>query len=483
MQRVSRISRCALLVALTVLASGSIASGQGFVTLNSKAVGYVPLPGASTTKGLWAYEAGGKRYCLQTLGTGGLGIIDTTDTSNPVLVRTVPGNFRKVQVWQNYAYCTTDSGPTQIIDLTNPQQAQIVKTMSTGAHTLRIDQSNGRMYFNRSSALYIYDLTADPENPNQLGIWIGGAHDCRPVGDIVYANGFTSNPTSILDVSDPANVTVLGTVPNGNHSSDLYVAPTGNKVLITCDEQSSGHVKLFDVDNPADVTALGSYMTEPGTSVHNIEIRGAYAYIAYYQDQLRILDLRDPSNPVEVGIWDNNRLNTGSTYSDAWESIPDHDAVYMNQMYDTSYGNKGTFIIDFFPGFGLGSDGTGGQKPEAWWSFGPPSPGNDRFALRLTNALPNTPAYLIIGYSNTQWGALPLPATMDLIGAPNATLYSSADILIQTTTDAQGNASVLLPIPAGLPYNTFYTQWAVKDPGAPNPGGWAFTKGGELVIY
>jgi hypothetical protein len=483
MSRVSHISRSVLLVAVTLIAVGATAIGQQAVTKNSKARGYVPTPTASTTKGLWAYEAGGKRYCLQTLGTGGLGIIDTTDTSNPVLVRTVPGNFRKVQVWQNYAYATTDSGPTQIIDLTNPSQAQIVNTMSTGAHTLRIDQSNGRMYFNRSSAMYIYDLTADPENPDQLGIWIGGAHDCRPVGNIVYANGFQTIPTRILEVSDPNNVVQLGTVPNGNHSSDLYVTPTGQKVLVTCDEQSSGHVNLFDVSNPADVNALGSYMTEPGTSVHNVEVKGAYAYIGYYQDQMRVIDLRDPTNPVEVGIWDNNRLNTGSTYSDAWEAIPYHDAVYMNQMNDTLAANKGTFVIDFFPGFGAASDGTGGKKPEAWWSFGPPSPGNNRFALRLTDALPNTPAYLIIGYSNTQWGALPLPATMGLIGAPNATLYSSADILIQTATDAQGKASVLLPIPAGLPFNTFYTQWAVKDPGAPNPGGWAFTKGGELVIH
>ncbi|MFT7465422.1 MAG: hypothetical protein ACI9EF_003789, partial [Pseudohongiellaceae bacterium] len=454
------------------------------LTKNTQEVGFVDLSSSgSRTEGLWAYEALGKRYCLQTQSTAGLRILDTTDPENPFLVRTVAGNFRKVQAYKNYAYATTDSGPTAIIDLTDPAAAVVVNLFGIGAHTLRIDESNDRLYLNRSSSLYIYDILADPTAPALLGIWSGGAHDCRPDGDLVYVNGFVSTPTRILDVSDPFVPTQIGTVADGNHASALYFAPTGEKVLLTCDEQSGGHVNLWDVTDASNTQFLSSYQTDDqSTSVHNVEVKGAYAYISYYQDQLRILDLRDLSNPVEVGVWDNNRLNTGSTFSDCWEALPNHDAVYMNQMNNTASGPKGTYTIDFFPAFGAGSDGAGAVEPEIWWSFGPPSPGNDDFAMRLTDAAPNAPAFLIIGASNTSWGPTPLPLNMTSVGAPNAVLNVSVDLLIPVTTDASGNASVALPLPLGLQYGTYYCQWAVKDVGAPNPGGWAFTKGGELVL-
>jgi hypothetical protein len=476
-------SRCALLVGLCLVVAAPVGSGQLNATGNTKQVGFLNLgAGSSSTQGLWAYENGGKRYCLQTQGSSGLRIIETTDTSNPTLIRTIPGNFRKVQVFQDYAYATTDSGPTVIIDLSDISQAGVVSQISTGAHTLRVDDSNGRLYLNKSSSMYIYDILEDPTTPNLLGIWSGGSHDCRPAGDIVYANGFQSTPTRILDVTNPQSPVQIGTVSDGNHASDIYITPTGDKILLTCDEQSGGHVNIWDVTDPGQTQFLASYQTDTSTSVHNVEVKGAYAYVAYYQDQLRILDLRNPSNPVEVGVWDNNRLNTGSLYSDAWESIPDHDAIYMNQMNNTAAGPKGLQVIDFFPGFGIASDGAGAVKPEIWWSFGPPSPGNSDFALRLTDAAPNSTAWLILGSSNTNWGPTNLPTSMGSIGAPNALLYVSVDVLIPTTTDANGEASLSLPIPAGVQYATYYAQWAVQDAGAPNPGGWAFTNAGELVL-
>ena len=137
----------------------------------------------------------------------------------------------------------------------------------------------------------------------------------------------------------------------------------------------------------------------------------------------------------------------------------------------------------FFPGFGSGSAGTNQATPEAWWSYGPATPGNNRFALRLTDAAPNAPAWLILGISNTSWAGGALPQVMGAIGAPNARLFVSPDFLFSVTTDAEGNASLPLPIPASFPFFTFYAQWIVSDTGAPNPGGWAFSNAGTLHIY
>ncbi|MFT7464298.1 MAG: hypothetical protein ACI9EF_002651 [Pseudohongiellaceae bacterium] len=475
----------ALLSVLCLVAASLAPASAQTIVLNTKQVGFVPLPGSSFTTGLWSYESpNGKRYCLQTHLNNGLYIIETTDSANPTLVRTVPGNFRKVQVFQNYAYVTTDTGPTVVIDLTNPATASKVGQWGIGAHTLRVDDSNGRLYLNRTSSLYIYDLLANPISPPLLGIWSGGAHDCRPDGDTVYVNGSQAGPTRILDVSNPQTPMQIGDVGDGNHSSALYFPPTGETILLACDESTGGFLTIYDVSNPSQPLFLSEYKANQTqkTSVHNVEVKGAYAYLGYYLDQLRILDLRDPSNPVEVGIWDNNPNNTGFWWDDAWESIPHHDAIYMNQQLNTPASPKGLFTIDFFPAFGSASDGTGAVQPELWWSFGPPSPGNDDFAMRLTNAKPNAPAWLVLGASNTSWGPVPLPLTLTNVGAPNAQLFVSGDVFIPVTTDGNGEAVINLPIPAGLQYGTYYAQWAVKDTGAPNAGGWALSKAGELVL-
>ena len=167
----------------------------------------------------------------------------------------------------------------------------------------------------------------------------------------------------------------------------------------------------------------------------------------------------------------------------------------MGQMNDTSASPKGTFSIDFFPAFGTGSLGGNGLEPGIWWGFGPATPGNTRFTMRLEDAAPNSTAWLVVGSSNTQWGPNPLPLGMELIGAPNAMLYVSPDFLFGAATDANGNANrggatnangnatLSLPIPANAPYTDYWVQWLVKDPAAPNSGGWTFSKAGKVTLY
>ena len=336
---------------------------------------------------------------------------------------------------------------------------------------------------NRNGILDAYDLNKDPLKPEYLGSWSAGAHDSRPAGDVLYTHGFNQVPARILDVRDPANMKEIGTLPYGNHSGDVYYTPDGRTILLALTEAYSGHVKLYDVTDPSQPTEISSYQSGPFVSVHNVEVKGAYAYVAYYQDQLRILDLTDVTNPVEVGVWDNNPANRGGLFSDAWETIPFHDAVYMNQMDDNVSGPKGTYAIDFFPAFGTAAAGAGGVEPEMWWSFGPPSPGNDRFELRLENGPPHRRFWLLVGQSQTEWRGQPLPQPMSWIGAPNAQLQVSPDFVIPGATNGSGQATISLPVPEGMPYSVFYAQIVVKDPGAPNAGGFSSTRPGKLVVW
>ena len=63
----------------------------------------------------------------------GLAIVDTTDPTNATVVRSISGSSGKeVKVHGNYAYATTDSGPTHVIDISNPSQPMLVANSPTG---------------------------------------------------------------------------------------------------------------------------------------------------------------------------------------------------------------------------------------------------------------------------------------------------------------------------------------------------------------
>lgn len=480
--------RSAILLALLVLP----AAAQPTI-LNTKLRNKVTMSSPSWCAGNWGYENASGRFVIQTKGSGGLEVVDVTDPANPVVASVIPGtatggiSVKEVKVWNTYAYATTDNGPTRIINLTNPYAATVVASLTTGAHTLQIQ--GDRLYLNRASQGYVEfrNLAANPLNPPVIGRFpvsgTTGVHDCAPEGNIMYLFGGNSG-TKIVDVTNPAAPVQLGTLPTFgyNHSGDLYVTPSGQKILLSLDEGTGGPCRVWNVTNPAAPVLLHTYQTNPTLSIHNCYIRGAYAFIAYYNDGLRVLDLTNPASPVEIGIFDPNPTNAGaSLYSGTWDIYPYHDAIYVGEMYNNaSVGTTaGTWVVDFFPGFGTGSPGTGGLVPEPWWSFGPPSPGNARFALRLANARPNAAAFLVIGLSNTTFNGSPLPMSLASAGAPGSTLYVSLDGLIPVTTDASGNASVALPIPPSLT-GTFWCQWGVVDPAG--GGGLAVTKGGKLVV-
>jgi len=481
------------LLAVSVTASSALAQP---IVQNTRLTDTVPISAPLWAAGNWGYRTATNRYLLQTLGSGGLAVVDTTDTSNAAVVGTVTGiSVKEVKVYQNYAYATTDGGPTRVIDLTVPSAPVLVSSITQGAHSLQVDAANGRLYLNRASQnqLRILNVAANPVSPPLIVAYpVMDIHDCAPEGNTVYLWGGSDGMCHILDVSALPTVTEIGTVAvNGGylHSGDLYVHPNGQKVLLTCNETAGGYLKLWDVTNPAMPTFLSEWWTDLGLSIHNVYVKGAYAYVSYYADGLRILDLTNPTLPLVVGIHDPNPTNIlspgASIFTDAWDPYPYHDAVYVDTMYDSLAGAgypQGAYLVDFFPAFGSGCPGTAGAVPEIWWSFGPPSPGNADFAVRLEGAAPNAPAFLVLGASSTTWLGFSLPLDLSLFGGNGCTLYASADIVLGSTTSAAGKASRSLPVPPGTPAGVLWCQWGVADLAAPNPLHFAFTKGGKLIV-
>lgn len=90
---------------------------------------------------------------------------------------------------------------------------------------------------------------------------------------------------------------------------------------------------------------------------------------------------------------------------------------------------------------------------------------------------------LMIGFSRTSLGGVPLPIDLSLIGAPGCSLLVSQDATIPTRVGGSGIATVSLYIPdqASLVGASYFTQFAVVDPGA-NALGLTFSNGIDTMI-
>lgn len=133
-----------------------------------------------------------------------------------------------------------------------------------------------------------------------------------------------------------------------------------------------------------------------------------------------------------------------------------------------------------FEVFGAGCQGTAGVPRLSW--FGLPMAGGS-FNVLLDRAPASTVAALIVGDSNTSYGGLPLPLSLQSLGAPNCSLLSSVTATFTSGVDVTGQAVLTLAIPANpaLAGYPFYSQWFCLDLAA-NAFGFTFSNGGAATV-
>jgi hypothetical protein len=122
----------------------------------------------------------------------------------------------------------------------------------------------------------------------------GFAIDIAVAGDFAYLADVPG--VSIIDISDvtaPVEVARIDRLLNHHHQS---VAVAGHYLYIG--EIGSG-MRVFDITDPSEPVELVTFDTQ--TKVWDITIRGDFAYIAAYDQGLLILDISDPAEPAMLG--------------------------------------------------------------------------------------------------------------------------------------------------------------------------------------
>ncbi|MFZ4619868.1 MAG: choice-of-anchor B family protein [Bacteroidota bacterium] len=323
--------------------------------VNTQLVGQVRTRGTNNYSNCWGYVSpGGKEYAILGCNTGTQIVDITTDTLKEVAFITGPtSGWREMKVYKNYAYVVTEGtgAGLQIIDM---DSLKLVNTITTtqvpSGHTISIEGKylyiSGSRY--KNGGVVVLDLT-NPVNPTVVGEYQSEyIHDCVIKNDTIYAAAIYGIGVDIIDATNKANikrVSVTNYPYSGTHNTDVTA---DGKYVLSTDEINSNPDKngnLLRVWDRTDVTNLklvATYVARPQTIVHNIHLKGDYGYLAHYSEGLRILDLKYPSIPVEIGYYD-TFVGSVNNYVGAWGTFP----YFASNKVIISDISGGLYVIKF----------------------------------------------------------------------------------------------------------------------------------------
>ena len=226
------------------------------------------------------------------------------------------------------------------IDVSNPSTPVEVATFPSSpeaesrvnVHTLFTETIDGKTLAYlanvNTSGLDVFEVT-DPAAPVALGSYVhpeaasnynAYLHDLYVENGRVYLDYWDLGLVVVDTLADPANPTLVGQYRDyerrTNHSSWVTTTSSGRKVAVSGDEDFTAHVHIVDVDksSPMFMQRIGEFQLRPEVSVHNIMAFGDRAYIAYYQDGVRILGLHDPTAPAQVAYFNTWNAEPGTSF-------------------------------------------------------------------------------------------------------------------------------------------------------------------------
>ncbi len=289
----------------------------------------------------WGYVApNGREYAIVGTYTG-TQIIDITSTDSIREITHISGPssiWREMRTYKQRAYVVSEGGSgVQIINLENlPNSATLVRSFNytSGGKNIQRNHSieifDGYMYLNGSAGwspggVLIFSL-ANVDTPTYVGQYQQEyAHDSYVHGNRLYSAAINSGGLNIADITNkatPVHITKINYTGAGTHNA--WTTTNGN-VVITTDEVgiTAKNLKFWNVQNipPAPASPIATYSVGGQDIVHNVFVRGNYAYVAWYTAGIVVVDITNPNSPSSAGNYDTS-LEPAPGYDGAWAVYP-----------------------------------------------------------------------------------------------------------------------------------------------------------------
>lgn len=284
----------------------------------------------------------------------------SSDPDNPILVYDVNGPsggdsyyHRDYKTYGDYLYIVNemygvDQG-VQIIDLSPLPDFPPIKlsnyTGITKSHNLWIDDSLGLAFIENDypNNIHILDLTnpAAPVHVSDFTYDDGiDCHDIYTVNNMAYVAEGWSYQYGIYDISDITDPVRLAIIPVYGYAHNVWLNTAGTH-LITTEETAGMSVKIWDIQDLSNINLTGEYLGENNLA-HNVHIKDDFVYIAHYTTGIKIIDIFDPTDPIEVAAFDTYPQNDYDGFFGCWGAFPftENGFVYASDM------QNGLYILD-----------------------------------------------------------------------------------------------------------------------------------------
>lgn len=226
-------------------------------------------------------------------GTSGVRIIDITDPGEPTEIASIEGfDVFAVDIDGDRLGASTISSTYLFIDISDPAFPEIVSSLQTQGTGCGIRLEDEYAFFINGQYFRIYNI-ATMANPVELSVYYMPitTREINVVDNIAYLANDRGG-LWMLDVSDPENISVLGSLDTPGEAYGLEVV--GNTVFLA-DKES---LIIIDVSDPSTPYIISSLVV--GDLIWDVTVQNNIAYLANNAAGLCIVDVSDPVAPYVI---------------------------------------------------------------------------------------------------------------------------------------------------------------------------------------
>lgn len=303
----------------------------------------------------WGWVApDGTEYAL--LGTdAGVSIVrllpDPTFSGEVAFLPWVSGPWYDIKTYQNYMYVSSEfSNEVLIADLSFlPDSVSVVGSVgpfTTRPHNIYIETNRALLFVVEDNfaakPVSIHSL-ADPLNPVELAFVGNDAHDVFAKDSLLFIAAGSVGRLDIYNIADPANPVVVQqvSIPSPGYVHNVW-ATEDLHYMLTTEETPNHTVKVWDIRDLQNVSLIGEYLGNSQLA-HNVIVKNDYAFISHYESGIRVLDLSDPADPVEVAFYDTYPESESPNFNGAWGVYPFGNG---GKIYGSDI-QSGLYVLEF----------------------------------------------------------------------------------------------------------------------------------------
>jgi hypothetical protein len=312
-------------------------------------------------------------YIYVADGDSGLQVVSISNPDSPVRIShfQTPDMALGLAVSGNHAFVADADSGLRIMDITNPTMLTEIGVYGQCRSAYRITAQGDYAYILGTPGFQIVNVT-NPHAPFETGfcflpraMYLG---HLAALNNYVYVANMDSG-LSIIDVSNPTAPNVVGHITSfgwvydvciqgqiayvgaGQHQPILHVFdltnPTNPTEISMCNSDceritvlgdyayagSGLRLSILDISNPSSPVEIGHYVTNH--FIRAVAVNGNYVYLAVEFEGLLVIDISNPTSPVEAGAfeiasWNGDLMEVQADGNNVFMTTPFGDLVILD---------------------------------------------------------------------------------------------------------------------------------------------------------